>query len=571
MPWKPGYPGERPTLGHYVIKWIEDNLAAPDRQDYEPLILTREQAEFVLRFYEIDPVTGRRVVRRAVLSRPRGWGKSPFVSALCIVEGLADVVLDGWDAKGRPVGKPWSAVRTPLVELAAVSDDQVMTNAWGPLLEMLDPDLDPPVFDNYRGLEPMGTFVNLPRGKIIPITASGSTAKGARAVFSVWDQTEEWFPSNGGVRLAKILADNAAKVGGSYIETPNAFQPHGETGASVAERSAQAWVAIKEGRARVDKGLLYDHREAPPDTDLTDRESLLKGLRFAYGDSSADPDGCVIHDPPCPPGWAEHDSHIARIWDPDNDEQNARANFLGQITHASDAWLSRPEWLACRVPPKEVEAARPKPGEAVVLGFDGSRGRAKSKPDATALVGCRVSDGLLFEIFVDEAKDDSKDTWDKWSPNIPLLEDYIADAFKKWRVVGFYADPGRDWRSYVNAWEATYGGRVKVKARREHPFEWWMTGGRAGAVESAIEQLEGAIRNQDARHLGEPQLTSHVLNARRRMSNQKLALGKESPASSNKIDAAVAAVLAWQARLDAVTAGMGKSRQKTTRRVKRIR
>lgn len=568
MPWKPGYPGERPTLGHYVIEWIEDNLAAPDRQDYEPLILTREQAEFVLRFYEIDPVTGRRMVRRGVLSRPRGWGKSPFVSALCIVEGLADVVPDGWDARGRPVGMPWAAVRTPLVQLAAVSDTQVMTNAWGPLLEMLDPELDPPVFDNYPGLEPMGTFVNLPRGKIMPITASGSTAKGARAIFSVWDQTEEWFPSNGGVGLAKILADNAAKVGGSYIETPNAFQPHGEVGASVAERSAQAWAAIKEGRARIDKGLLYDHREAPADTDLTDRDSLLRGLRFAYGDSSGHPGGCVIHTPPCPPGWADHDAHIVRIWDPDNDEQNARANFLGQITHASDAWLSRPEWTACRVPEDEVNASRPKAGDAVVLGFDGSRGRAKGKPDATALIGCRVSDGLLFEVFVDEA-DDRKETWDEWSPNIGLLEDHIADAFRTWRVVGFFADPGRDWRSYVNAWEALYGSRVKVKARREHPFEWWMTGGRAGLVETAIEQLEGAIRNGDVRHLGEPRLTSHMLNARRRLSNRKLALGKESPASSLKIDAAVASVLAWQARLAAVAAGADKA--KTKQRVIRAR
>lgn len=74
IPWKPEFPGERPTLGWAAIDWIESNLAAPDRGSYEPLLLTREQAEFVLRFYEIDPVSGRRVIRRGVLSRPRGWG-----------------------------------------------------------------------------------------------------------------------------------------------------------------------------------------------------------------------------------------------------------------------------------------------------------------------------------------------------------------------------------------------------------------------------------------------------------------------------------------------------------------
>lgn len=562
MSWKPEFPGERPTLGWGAIEWIESNLAAPDRGSYEPLLLTREQAEFVLRFYEVDPKSGRRVIRRGVLSRPRGWGKSPFVSALCILEGLGDVLFDGWDAKGRPVGKPWSTVRTPLVQLAAVSDTQVMTNAWPPLLEMLDPELDPPVLENYRGLEPMGTFVNLPRGRIMPITASGSTAKGARAVFSVWDQTEEWTSSNGGVGLAKILADNAAKVGGAYVETPNAFVPGL---GSVAERSAETWAAISEGRTRLDKGLLYDHREAPADTDLTDRESLLQGLRFAYGDSSADPRGCVIHDPPCEPGWADHDAHIARIWDPDNDEQNARANFLGQITHASDSYLSRIEWDAVRDAEKVV-----RDGELITLGFDGSRGRAKGKPDATALIGCRVSDGHLFEVFVDEA-DDRPETWADWSPNIGALEEHIEECFTKYRVAFFYADPGRDWRSHVNAWEAKFATKTALQGRRDHPFEWWMTGGRASLVERAVEQLESAVRNRDLTHGGSPRLTAHVLNARRRLSHGKLALGKESPSSSLKIDAAVAAVLAWQARLDALSKGAAEPRKKKTYAVKRLR
>lgn len=552
MPWKPAYKGERPTLGHYAIEWIEENLAAPDRDAYEPLVLSREQAEFVLRFYELDPRTGKRIIRRGVLSRPRGWGKSPFVSALCILEGIADVVPDGWDAQGRPVGKPWSRVRTPLVQLAAVSDTQVMTNAWSSLLEMLDPELNPPVFDNHPGLEPMGTFVNLPTGRIMPITASGSTAKGARAVFSTWDQTEEWSPTNGGVSLAKILADNAAKVGGSYIETPNAFVPGS---GSVAERSANAWAAIREGRARVDRGLLYDHREAPGDTSLTDRESLLAGLRYAYGDSSADPRGCVIHEPACEPGWADHDAHIARIWDPDNDEQNARANFLGQITHASDAYLSGPEWKACRVRPDGSEPPPPSPGDIITLGFDGSRGRAKGKPDATALVGCRVSDGHLFEIFVDEASDDPA-SWEAWEPNIVLLEEHLSSAFSTYGVALFYADPGRDWRSHVNAWEALYAGRALISTGRNHPFEWWMTGGRSSLVERAVEQFESAVRNRDLTHGGGPHLTGHILNARRRLSHKKLALGKESAGSIHKIDAAVAAVLAWQARLDALAAGV---------------
>ncbi|MFD0034842.1 hypothetical protein ACFVJK_42855 [Streptomyces sp. NPDC127172] len=40
------------------------------------------------------------------------------------------------------------------------------------------------------------------------------------------------------------------------------------------------------------------------------------------------------------------------------------------------------------------------PGDRIVLGFDGSRKRARGVTDATALFGYRLSDGHLFTIGV---------------------------------------------------------------------------------------------------------------------------------------------------------------------------
>lgn len=551
MPWKPAEPGEVPTLGWAVIDWITEYLAAPDRGEYEPFVLYPEQEDFVLRFYELDPRTGRRRRRRGVISRPRGWGKSPFLGALAIVEGLGPVVPDGWDAEGQPVGKPWSTVRTPLVQIAAVSEDQTK-NTWTPLLEMLEG----PVIDEYPGLEPLDTFVNLPRGRIEPKTSSARTIKGNKPVFAVLDQTEEWVASNGGLKLAETMRINAAKIGGSTVESPNAFTPGEE---SVAESSAAYWGSINEGKAR-DDGLYYDHREAPADTDLTDRESLISGLRVAYGDSSGHDDGCVIHNPPCKPGHVDLDVIAATVWDPDIAPQKARADFLNQITHAADALLSHHEWAGCADAAK-VAADR----DVITLGFDGSRGRFKGKPDATALIGCRVSDGHLFEIAVWEAADPE---WETWEPPIPEIEAAVAEAFRRYQVVAFYADPAKDWRSHVNAWEAKYGSRVKVKVKADHPFEWWMTGGRSGLNQRAIEQFEGACRNQDMTHDGSFALTRHVLNARRRVRHAKLTIAKEHDYSPNKVDAAVAAVLAWQARLDAVSAGLGKQARRAPKRIR---
>jgi len=551
VPWIPSEPGEIPTLGWAVIDWISEYLAAPDRGEYEPFVLYPEQEDFVLRFYELDPRTCRRRRRRGVISRPRGWGKSPFLAALAIVEGLGPVVPDGWDADGQPVGKPWSTVRTPLVQVAAVSEEQTR-NTWTPLLEMLDG----PVIDAYPGLDPMETFVNLPRGRIEPKTSSARSIKGNKPVFAVLDQTEEWVASNGGIKLAETMRINAAKIGGSTIESPNAFTPGEE---SVAEASAAFWGSIQEGKAR-DDGLYYDHREAPADTDLAKKESLVDGLRYAYGDSSGHDDGCVLHSPPCKPGHVDLDVIAATVWDPDIAPQKARADFLNQITHAADALLSHHEWAGCSDAAKVV-ADR----DVITLGFDGSRGRFKGKPDATALIGCRVSDGHLFEVAVWEAGDSE---WDEWEPPIPEIEAAVADAFRRYRVVAFYADPAKDWRSHVNTWEAKHGSRVKVKVKSDHPFEWWMTGGRSGPNQRAIEQFEGACRNQDMTHDGSFALTRHVLNARRRIRNAKLTIAKEHDYSPHKVDAAVAAVLAWQARLDAVSAGLGR---KSNERVRRVR
>jgi hypothetical protein len=549
VPWRPSEPGEVPTLGWQVIDWMTAVLAAPDSQDYEPFVPYLEQEDFLLRLYELDPVTGRRRYVRGLLGRPRGWGKSPLLAALAAAEALGPVVFDGWDAAGQPVGKPWSEVRTPLVHIAAVSEQQT-GNTWSPLLEMLR---DGPACDEYPGLDPMDTFVALPRGRIEQVTSSARTVKGARALFAVLDQTEEWVPSNGGPNLAKKMRVNAAKVGGSTVESPNAFTP-GDN--SVAEASANYYRAMVEGRLAHDSSLLYDHREAPGETDLDDYDSLMHGLRIAYGDSSSHSDGCLLHQPPCAPGHADLERLIVTIRDPDQDEEETRSDFLNQITATADAWLSQPDWKSVLY---AAEPAVPLPsrGDTVVLGFDGSRGRSKGKPDATALVGCRISDGLVFSVGVWEAPDRA-DEWPRWSPPMPEIEAALEDTFRRYSVVGFFADPGRDWRSHVNAWEAKYGPRLKVKATRDHPIEWWMTGGRAGLVESAIEQCEGAILNRDLRQDGSYDLTRHVLNARRRKSHGRLALGKESPSSSKKIDAAVAMVLAWQARLAAVSAGVGQ-------------
>jgi hypothetical protein len=141
------------------------------------------------------------------------------------------------------------------------------------------------------------------------------------------------------------------------------------------------------------------------------------------------------------------------------------------------------------------------------------------------------------------------------------VEATVREAFTKYRVVAFYADPAK-WETNVAQWEATYGGRLKVKSSRTNPIEWWMTGGRSSAIVQALEQFQSAVIDKDLSHDGSAALTRHILNARRRPTRSGIQISKEHPDSARKIDGAVAAVLAWQARLDAVAAGVGGERKR---------
>lgn len=550
MPFKPLEPGEIPTLGQIAIEWMKTYLATPDSTEYAPFVPYLEQEDFILRWYALHP-DGSRRFHRGVLGRPRGWGKSPLLAAMACVEALAPVKFDGWDANGRPVGRPWATVRKPWVHIAAVSDDQTR-NTWEPILDMLGPEA--PVHDEYP-ITVMETFIALPnRGRIQAVTSAARTVKGARAHFAVLDQTEEWVPSNGGPKLARTMRTNAAKVGGTTLESPNAYTP-GED--SVAEQSANYWEDIKLGRA-LNEGLYYDHREAFADTDMDDYDSLTRGLRYSYGDSSGHPDGCVIHEPPCKPGHVDLDRLISTIWDTTQLEEDSRTDFLNQITQSADSWTNQVILNKC----VDAFAPVPHPKDEIVLGFDGSRGRARGKADATALIAVRVSDGLTWEIGIWEPGPKDKD----WQPPHIEIDRTVDETFERYRVVGFFADPS-GWQEFISKWEAKYGKRLKVKATAKHPIAVWPRGKTSQVVE-AVEHARVALKTQETKiDPGSRMLMKHLLNARKRETPRGDLLYKAYPMSPDKIDGAYAFVMAWKARTDALSMGLGRGSRQSAGRI----
>ena len=102
------------TLGPLVVDWIERNLChGPGDVQGQAIELDDEQVRFIFRAYEID-AKGRRVVRRAVFSRPKGRAKSELAAMLVCAEALGPVRFAGFGEGRKPRGRP---VKAPIIPL----------------------------------------------------------------------------------------------------------------------------------------------------------------------------------------------------------------------------------------------------------------------------------------------------------------------------------------------------------------------------------------------------------------------------------------------------------------------
>ena len=407
----------------------------------------------------------------------------------------------------------------PWVQLAAVSKDQtrntmIMVLAMAPrgsrLISEYALDVGKEVIYKPGG------------GRLEIITSSAHSAEGNRPTFVVPDETEWWLAGNGGHDLADTIRRNLGKTGGRSIETCNAFVPGQD---SVAERTWSAFCAQREGRTRGRGGILYDAAEAPGDTDLTDEASLRAGLRQAYRDAVGPPDG---------DGWVDLDRIIAEIYDPATSPDVSRRFYLNQIVASADAWVAPYEWDALADPTEVVTD-----GEPVALFFDGSRSR-----DATALLGCRISDGHVFELGVWEP-----DPEHSTASVVPVgeVDAAVERAFDRYDVVAFFSDV-REWESYAyETWPARYRDRLIVWASSSEPIAWDM---RAHVREFtlAAEACHADIVERAFTHDGAGATSRHVYNARRRPNRWGVSIGKSSPDSPDKVDAAVCVIGARMVR-----------------------
>jgi hypothetical protein len=506
------------SLGWAIIDWMTSYLKNPEGEDDEPFMPTYEQVRFLLWWYAVDN-RGRYAYRSGVLRRMKGWGKDPLVAAMSLVELCGPVAFSHFDSDGQPVGKNRP---TAWIQVAAVSQDQT-DNTFS-----MFPQLATPHLIKTFGLEILKTRVHAKGGRRIEaVTSSPKSLEGKRPTFVILNETQWWVEANEGHAMYNVINGNVTKkagVGSRYIAICNAHVPGQD---SVGERMWDNHQAVEAGTA-VDTGLLYDALEAPAGTPVSEIpakdidpdgfdegiEKLWRGIEECRGDSH----------------WLDIESIIASILDTNNPISESRRMFLNQINAAEDAWMTTQLWETVRTDSSLQQ------GDTVTIGFDGSKSN-----DFTALVACRVSDGFLQVIRVWNPED--------FGGEVPReqVDAVVHWIFSHYKVVGFRADV-KEFESYIATWTATYGRRMKVKASPGKPIEFDMRG-QTKRFALDCEKFLDAVLEGELCHNGDKLLGTHVLNAHRHPTKfDAISIRKASKDSSRKIDAAVAAVLAFGIR-----------------------
>lgn len=549
----PGHDQAR-SLGYLGWAWIEHFCVhgpgdvqgmslSPDVAGSLPL--DEEFGGFIVDCYAHDG-KGRRHYDAAFISRAKGRAKSELAAFIALFEAFGPCRFAGFAkggetfvwrdfhyeySPGEPMGRP---VTYPFIRCLATEEGQAGNTYDNIYFNLEEGPLGEDLPSNANGL----TRVFIPGGgEIRPSTASNSAKDGGKESHVVFDETHLYVTPELRRMYATVSRNMAKRKDAApwSLQTSTMYQP-GQN--STAERTHERARLIREGRVRESR-LLFDHIEAPPEVDLTNRAAIVKALREVYGPfaDAMDLDGMVDRE----------------FWNVERDIEDTRRYFFNQPTAARDAWTTHAAWKA-----NEVDDLAPlEAGEELALFFDGSK-----SDDSTGLLGVRCSDGAPFLLGAWEKPTDDADGWEVPKADVDRV---VRRVFKIYKPLAFYADV-KEFEQYVDAWGAEFGDRLLIEAtpgRSRHAVAWDMRG-RVKDFTEAAERTLVDINDRAIQHNGDDRLRRHVLNARRSPNKYGVSISKEGRESPRKIDFAVCLIGARKAWRD-LLASPSWTKRKTTR------
>jgi len=524
-----------PTL-LIVPDWIEAHcVIRVDSGEIVPFVMYDWQLHCALNHYRVKP--SARVgqfgpafhYRRSLVIAPQKTGKGPWSAAMVTAEAVGPVLFAGWAVggevfrcrdhgcgcgweyfyePGEPMGRPWPSA---FIQLLATAEDQV-DNVYRPLQSMIR---NGPLADVMKVGE---EFVRLPNeGEIQVVTSSATARLGNPITAAFMDETQLYTASNKMMQVAQTMRRGVAGMKGRVVETTNAYDMGEVSTASMTHTSKKQ-----------DIFRFWD--EPPADLDYSKPEDRRKIHEYNYR-------GCGHTDVDAIDAEADE---IAET-DPGQAERfyGNRIRAAGDNAFSVDVWRSR---VRADYAPAE--------GAVVVAGVDGAR-----FDDALAIVACEVATGFVWPVAVIERPGNADDDYEH---DFEFADAAMVDLFDRYHVGLVFCDP--QWIDpLIDRWVARWGPKRIVS---------WVTS-RPRQMGVAVLGFQAALKSDNGlSHNGDEVLERHVRYAKRMklsalddQGRPLWSVKKDAPKSPRKIDAVMAAILAWEARGVAISKGFDRPKR----------
>lgn len=294
-----------PTYGPLAAAWMEANLVHGEGDLFgQPFRCTNDQRQFLDKLLRYDPKSGRLIVRRALLGRAKGWGKTEFIAA-AVLFFLAGPL----------------APTAPNIPIAAASFEQAdllfgtakVMATEGPLKPFLE------AYDTEILIR------NAP-GRAFRVAAAAGTNDGGRPTVFAADELHEW--SGGKARVFLVITNSIAKRRDGLVLM---ISTAGSQDSELLRSQYEYGVAVASGDID-DPAFLMDWAEADQALNPHDGPEV-RAVMASQGNPHAEQFGTL--------------EFIERRWH-EVPEHEWRRYFANQWwAPPLDSWLPPGAWAAC--------------------------------------------------------------------------------------------------------------------------------------------------------------------------------------------------------------------------------
>lgn len=558
--------GDWPSLGSQVADWQEANLAfGPGDLLGRPYATDDEDRAFLERAYQVygprhsgkcrfngdgntwrctvgDGLCGRRRFDQVVLMLRKGLKKSERAAA-CAVAELADdspVRCDGFRRVGglwEPVGRP---VTSPFVFIFAFAKEQAEDTSFDAMKAMIEkgPGSDHFQVWDERILRRDG------EGEAKAMASAPDSRDGGKTTFQVKEEAHRWtMPRHHEAHRTTLGNLSKRPIAEPWEMFPTTAYAPGE--GSVAEQLHAAALKLDKTADRGKSSrMFFFYRWADTRIQLRDADGSynIPNLRHAILDATGETAA----------KWSDPDGIMSlQFLAPASDQPYAERVWLNRTTKSLRQAFDPVRWTEIADPRHPVP-----PGSLVVLSWHGAR-----YSDAAALIATEIATGYQWPMAIWEHPDDFHGHWEVPNDKVDLA---VANAFDQLNVWKFYINEDQ-WQEHAATWKRIYGEGTSNGGGGQ---VWSWSAHSETHMSRAVRNFTSAIQNGEMSHPGDRNelsrtFTAHIGAAQRREipsvrdedGRPLWVLMKERPDSPHPINAAQAAVIGWQARLDALKDG----------------